>query len=196
MRWTQNRLDSLMFGVILAVLYHLMPRTYQALTRKAWPLVLLSLAGLAWLIWVPSETVLMYTVGFSFISVTFGALLLLAVEYSGGVRNWIPYRIVAWFGVYSYGLYLWHSAVRDGVRNLVEKHFPPVLWWPVGLPLQIGCAAVIALIATRIIEWPFLRWREYIPYLRDDRKPLLSSDRQISRPTNDVSEVATTTIGQ
>jgi peptidoglycan/LPS O-acetylase OafA/YrhL len=184
-RWTQNRLDSLMFGVILAVLYHIMPRAYRRVTRRAWALGLLSLAGLAWLIWVPGESVIMYTVGFSFISVAFGAFLLLMVEYSTRIRNWIPYRVVAWFGVYSYGLYLWHSAVRDGVRNVVQ-HLPHALWWPVGLPLQIGCAAVIAVIATRIVEWPFLRWREHIPYLRDDKKPLLANDYHVSQQRSDA----------
>ncbi len=173
-RWTQNRLDSLMFGVILALLYHVTPGVYAAVTRRALPLVLLSLSGLAWLILIPSETVLMYTVGFSFITVTFGAFLLLTMEHSARIRNWIPYRIVAWFGVYSYGLYLWHSTVRDGVRHIVEQRVPHSLWFPVGLAVEIGCAALIAVVATRVIEWPFLRWRERIPYLRDDKKPLLS----------------------
>jgi peptidoglycan/LPS O-acetylase OafA/YrhL len=178
-RWTQNRLDSLMFGVILALLYHVTPRAYAAVTQKAWPLLLAALGGLAWLIWVPSETVVMYTVGFSLITVAFGAFLLLTMEYSKRIRDFVPYRIIAWFGVYSYGLYLWHSAVRDGVRNTVQ-HFPRSLWWPVGLGLQIGSASVIAVIATRIVEWPFLRWREHIPYLRDDR-PLLAAAETIKQ---------------
>ncbi len=186
MAWTQNRLDSLMFGVILAILYHVMPQVYRRITRKAWPLMLLSAAGLAWLVLVPSETILMYSVGFSFISIAFGALLLLTLEYSKRIRDWIPYRVVAWFGVYSYGLYLWHSVVRDGVRSMVE-HLPHALWWPVGLPLQIGSAAVIAVIATRIIEWPFLRWREHIPYLRDDKKPLLAGSNQTAAPPTRVT---------
>jgi peptidoglycan/LPS O-acetylase OafA/YrhL len=192
-RWTQNRLDSLMFGVILALLYHVMPGAYRAVTHRAWPLALLSLGGLAWLIWVPSETVLMYTVGFSFISITFGAFLLLLIEYSTRIRNSIPYRIVAWFGVYSYGLYLWHPAVRDGVRNLVER-LPHGLWWPVGIPLQIASASLLAVIATRIIEWPFLRWREHIPYLRDDKKPLLGDNNQVpqSNPDRAVDASAAT----
>ena len=186
MAWTQNRLDSLMFGVILAILYHVMPQVYRRITQKAWPLMLLSAAGLAWLVLVPSETILMYSVGFSFISIAFGAFLLLTLEYSKRIRDWIPYRVVAWFGVYSYGLYLWHSVVRDGVRSVVE-HLPHALWWPVGLPLQIGSAAVIAVIATRIIEWPFLRWREHIPYLRDDKKPLFGGSKLPGAPPPKVT---------
>jgi peptidoglycan/LPS O-acetylase OafA/YrhL len=55
---------------------------------------------------------------------------------------------------------------------------PEFLWYPLGLSLQIAGAVVLAVLATRIVEWPFLRWRERIPYLRDD-KPLLASRGQL-----------------
>ena len=36
---TQNRMDSLLYGVMLATIYWMLPETFAALTRRKWPLI-------------------------------------------------------------------------------------------------------------------------------------------------------------
>ena len=175
--WTQNRLDSLMFGVILALIYHMRPNLYRALSRRPIILILIIVAGLMGISALSTHPVLFESLGYTLFYLVSGAFLVLVSEHSQGVRDWKLYRFVSWIGVYSYALYLWHSAVREPVEHAVER-MPEFLWYPLGLSLQIAGAVVLAVLATRIVEWPFLRWRERIPYLRDD-KPLLASRGQL-----------------
>jgi peptidoglycan/LPS O-acetylase OafA/YrhL len=82
-------------------------------------------------------------------------------SHSTRIRGWIPYRIVAAIGVYSYGIYLYHNSVR-GPSLKLASHLPAFLQWP-GVWLIQGVAAVLLGAAmTRIVEWPFLRYRDRI----------------------------------
>jgi peptidoglycan/LPS O-acetylase OafA/YrhL len=168
-RWTQNRMDSLLFGVILALLYYFFPGVYARLTARASPL--LAIIGLSILgILYVDDPLLFLGPGLAVIYLAAGAFLLLVNQHSGRLTGWWIYRAIAWVGVYSYALYLWHS-VMLGVGDKVIARFPALIAWVLAPLIQFVGALAIAFLATHLVEWPFLRWRESIPWLRDP-KPL------------------------
>ncbi len=169
MRWTQNRIDSLLFGVVLALLYYFFPAVYARLTARAYPL--LAIIGLSVLVILyVDEPLLFLGPGLVVIYLAAGAFLLLVNEHSGRLTGWWIYRAVAWIGVYSYALYLWHSAMLE-VGDMVIARFPALIAWVLAPVVQFAGAVAIAFVTTHLVEWPFLRWRESIPWLRDT-KPL------------------------
>lgn len=167
--WTQYFVDSLLFGVMISLLYHFKPSVYRRLTKRWWPLALIVVIGVL-SVWTPRNA---WTEPFdnplSYVSC--GAFLTLVMEHSGALVKSRLYRAIATIGVYSYAMYLWHSAMLSSGEYIVA-HFEPKLAWFLALGVQIAGTLVIAYVATRIIEWPFLFWRERIPSLRDNR-PLI-----------------------
>jgi peptidoglycan/LPS O-acetylase OafA/YrhL len=169
LRWTQNRIDSLLFGVMLALLCYFFPGVYARLTARASPL--LAIIGLSILGTLYVENPLLFLgPGLTVIYLAAGAFLLLVNQHSGRLTGWWIYRAIAWIGVYSYALYLWHSVMLD-VGDKVIARFPVLIAWVLAPAIQFVGALAIAFLATHLIEWPFLRWRESIPWLRDT-KPL------------------------
>jgi peptidoglycan/LPS O-acetylase OafA/YrhL len=157
---TQNRLDSLTCGVSLALLFHFFPKQFQALSRRKRILAPVAALVVLFLCTVRNEMI-MHTIGYTITYIGAAAFLLLVYSHSERIRNWIPYRIVAVIGVYSYGIYLYHNAVRNPALTLA-KHAPPALQWPVLMLLQYSAAIVAGAALTRIVEWPFLRYRDRI----------------------------------
>jgi peptidoglycan/LPS O-acetylase OafA/YrhL len=165
MRWTQNRIDSLLFGVMLALLYYFFPGVYARLTARAYPL--LAIIGLSTLgILYVDDPLLFLGPGLVVIYLAAGAFLLLVNQHSGRLTEWWIYRAIAWIGVYSYALYLWHS-VMLGVGDKVIARFPALIAWVLAPAIQFVGAVAIAFLTTHLVEWPFLRWRESISWLRD-----------------------------
>jgi len=69
------------------------------------------------------------------------------------------YRLVAWIGLYSYGIYLWHVSVVAPSLWIAHR-LPKVLglgWMTVGPPLL---AIGIGVSATKLIEFPALALRD------------------------------------
>lgn len=157
---THNRIDSLVCGVSLALVYHFFPETFRALSRFKSILIAVTAVVVLFLCTVQAP-VIRNTVGFTIIYIGAAAFLLLAYSHSSRIRGWIPYRIVATIGVYSYGIYLYHNSVRNPCMALA-KHFPAAWQWPVLMLLQYSSAIVLGAVVTRIVEWPFLRYRDRI----------------------------------
>lgn len=169
--WTQNRLDAPFLGVALAALFHLRPAVYRRVAARRSPLLLACFGGLALLFWKPWESDLMMSVGLTVFALACCAFLVLMLEHSGRMTHWLPYRLVARIGVYAYGIFLWHSAVRQPVLSMFR--WVPESWrWMVTLPIQLALACVVGFAATRVVEWPMLRWRESKPYLADHSRLL------------------------
>ena len=189
--YTQYNVDSLLCGVIIALLYHFMPEVYGRLTRRAWPLLLWVAFGVGSTYlprahWQgPFILVTAYTAS--------AAFLLLMMEHSGRlVKTWL-YRAVATIGVYSYGIYLYHSWMLGTGEKIVARftHYPDAwtvahtyanlnearLGWFVAFGAQFAGAIVLGVVMTRLVEWPFLMWRERIKAL-GDRKPLLAAPNE------------------
>jgi peptidoglycan/LPS O-acetylase OafA/YrhL len=161
---TQYRIDSLLFGVILAAVYWMKPVVYQKLAAQKW--LLFSVLGVlvAWLVLATKHIALDESIGYTIQAIGFTAVIVLALEYSGKIRESLAYRLVAWIGVYSYGIYLWHSlALAPGeilIRKLAAFHVPTLAAWALVLAAQFGIAIVIGYVTTRAIEFPFLKIRD------------------------------------
>ena len=87
------------------------------------------------------------------------AMLMLVYRHrEGRGHNWL-YRAVAWIGLYSYGIYLWHVSVLAPVRWLAERLPEPAatMWGAIG-PFALGIA--VGVVMTEAIEFPMLRLRE------------------------------------
>src|SRR6201996_2554332 len=142
--YTQYRIDSLLIGVILSAIYWMKPGVYQQLVKRKWLLIFSVVLLCAWLVLATKNLVLDESIGYTIQALGFAALIVLVLEYSGSLRkSWI-YRGVAWIGLYSYGIYLWHSvALAPGdmlIRKATALGFAPSLIWVVALAAQFVIA--------------------------------------------------------
>lgn len=161
--YTQYRIDSLLVGVILSAIYWMKPAVYHQLARRKGLLILSVVILCAWLVLATKNLPLDESIGYTIQALGFAALIVLVLEYSGSLReSWI-YRGVAWIGLYSYGIYLWHSlALAPGdilIRKTTAMGFPPSLIWVLALTAQFAIAIFIGYVTTRAIEYPFLLMR-------------------------------------
>ena len=70
-----------------------------------------------------------HTIGFTLLYLGFGIILILLVQYEHLLlaqpvfsRRGSPYRVVAWIGKFSYGIYPVNLPVGSGVANLANNH--------------------------------------------------------------------------
>lgn len=71
--------------------------------------------------------------------------VVLSSERGGLIRRTLGSRPVAWVGLVSYGLYLWHSWVISRLADIDAIHHPSLMAWPLvwslALVLSLCCAA-------------------------------------------------------
>ncbi|CAM2141946.1 exopolysaccharide production protein ExoZ [Pararobbsia alpina] len=162
--FTQYRIDSLLAGVILAALYWLKPRTYAAFANRRVVLCVLVALTVAWIAFAHRRPDWNETIGYTIQAVGYSALIVLVSEHSGALARARLYRGIAWLGVYSYGIYLWHSlALAPGqalITHMTQAGLSPVPIWIAALVAQMVIGVTIGYVTTRAIEFPFLRLRD------------------------------------
>jgi len=168
---TQYRADSLFFGVLLAYLYYFCPDLLQKIGR--YPMVLL-LGAAALLVPVhwwekAGDFSQLLTTGYCLLYLAYGCLLVsllyttLSKGLIGRAVSSIPARALAWLGVYSYSIYLWHLAFRNILyRNypLLLGVFPAELQWPIGMIVYLSGAVLVGYGAAKAVEVPALKLRD------------------------------------
>lgn len=162
--YTQYRMDSLLVGVILATIYWMKPEVWRRLVAsKRWLIGAVGLL-LAWLLFATPHIALDESIGYTLQAIGFSALIMLVLEHSGSLRSTWVYRGLAWLGVYSYGIYLWHSLALAPGDYLIHKAsalgVPPLAAWPVVIVAQFAIASALGYLTTRAVEFPFLRLRD------------------------------------
>lgn len=155
---THTRVSAIFYGVMLAMLYHYAPETFSRLQglRVLWCGILL--ATLAYMPfeyrhwWGPELT-------YDFADFSGISLLMLLYHHREGITRAWPYRVVAWIGVYSYGIYLWHVAFAAPIFAL-SRHLPAWLVpaWQGVIPIAV--AIFIGFITTTLVELPALKLRD------------------------------------
>jgi peptidoglycan/LPS O-acetylase OafA/YrhL len=161
--YTQYRIDSLLYGVILAAIYWMKPDVYQGIAKRTGWLLAVVAVLVAWLVLATKHEPLDESIGYTIQAIGFCAFIVLMLEHSAKVRDSFAYRAIAWLGVYSYGIYLWHSlALAPGdmvIRKATALGLPPAAIWFVALAVQSAIAIIAGYVMTRAVEYPFLRLR-------------------------------------
>lgn len=160
---TQYRIDSLLAGVMLAAVYWMKPDLYRRLAQKKG--MLLAIVGflVAWLAFATRHDALDESIGYTIQSAGYVALIVLMLEHTGAMARMWLFRAIAWVGVYSYGIYLWHSIAFAPADILIAKTsalgLPALVIWALALAFQIAIAISAGYITTRLVEFPFLLLR-------------------------------------
>ena len=156
---THTRIDSLLLGVILTALLQFYPRYFDWIAGRKGLLISVCISAIAFIALAHGNLAVLYTIGYTLIYLGYAAFMLLLYRHSGTIRQFMAYQVIAKIGVYSYGIYLWHLAVRDTCFH-VANHFSPAVSWPVAIFLQYATAIVLGAILTHLVEWPALRIRD------------------------------------
>jgi peptidoglycan/LPS O-acetylase OafA/YrhL len=154
---THTRLGGILAGVMLAIVYHYRPEVFHRLQRYWWLWCAAIALALAYAYvgrrsWNPACMIDLADLG------GVALLMLLYRHTEGRKHNWL-YRAVAWIGLYSYGIYLWHVSVDEPVMWVAQR-LPESLraiWFALS-PAALGIA--IGVLTTEAIEFPMLRLRE------------------------------------
>jgi peptidoglycan/LPS O-acetylase OafA/YrhL len=168
---SQYRMDSLLYGVILAVVQIFYPALFTWLTRQRWLLAASTTALVVWIYLFATNVELTRSVGFVVHGIGFALLIVQLIGGSPRPKAQLWYRAVAWVGIYSYGMYLWHSIARApglaAIKWLDAHDVPSLIAWIGVVILQFGIATALGYAMTRAVEWPFLRLRDrWLPATR------------------------------
>lgn len=151
---THFRLDGISAGVLLSYLSHHKPAIYHHLLRQTLLWLLVLCGSLIFLTLVPKSSPLGSTVGYS-ISALASVAALLLIQFCR-IPKWIYLfaRMIAFLGLVSYPLYLWHVPVT----RIVERF--NILPHGMDLFLAYTLSIGLAFMVTFLIERPMMRLRD------------------------------------
>ncbi len=155
---THTRIEGILYGVLLAMLYHYAPEMFRRWQARWW--IWLS-ALLVTVVFFRFQTDAPWSasVGWDMADLLGIAMMMLLYHPRPGRQRPGWYRLIAWVGVYSYGIYLWHVSVI-APSLAVAAHLPSPLagMWKALAPLGGGIAVGAAF--TKLVELPALKARD------------------------------------
>lgn len=166
---SHERMDSLFFGVLLGYLYHFRPLVLEKLlqpTRNRLIIALVSATLLFSAYLLPRENKFFATWGYTFVYLGFGGILLLSLYVRGilpaplaGIARKVG-NALAFVGMYSYSIYLWHGPCGAWLPGLVRStiHFPTEEHGR--FAVYFAGSLVVGITMSRLIEYPVLRLRD------------------------------------
>ena len=154
---THTRVGGIFAGVLLAIVYHYRPETFHRMQRHRWLWYAIIAGSLGWVFLERRSWTTAPLIDLADLSGV-ALLMLLYRRREGKGRGWL-YRLLAWIGLYSYGIYLWHVSVDAPVYWVARRLHGPVAWlWEATAPFLLGIA--LGVVTTEAIEFPMLRLRE------------------------------------
>lgn len=168
---SHERMDALFFGVFLGYLHHFRPLMLPALVEPVRNRVMIAAAAvvlLAFAYLLPRENCFLATWGYTFMYLGFGGVLVLSLYVRGllpGAINGMARTLgrgLAFVGMYSYSIYLWHWPCDTWLPGLVLRalHLPTGPCWRFAVYFP-GCL-VVGIVMSRLIEYPILHLRDRI----------------------------------
>jgi peptidoglycan/LPS O-acetylase OafA/YrhL len=158
---TLARIDNLFFGVLISWFFYSQRARFDRLLEHKLVLSAISLGGLLFALQQGRHTRIMWTIGYTINYLALAALMLLIYQYRGKLTRSVPYKLVAWIGLYSYGIYLWHLSVREPIARLAA-HLPLSIRWGALLCGQYVTAIALGVVMTKLVEFPMLRLRDRV----------------------------------
>ena len=157
------RFDSLLYGVFLSYFHHFRPDALNRIMSDPWrsPVSLLSVICLAPALFLPWDDPVVYTLGFTLLYIGFGTMIPLALYKPTNQKVSPPgrgLRGVAYMGVYSYTLYLWHVPLAQ-VFAWLSSRWGGVNQYLLHAIYFATCIAV-GVLTSKLLERPVLRIRE------------------------------------
>jgi peptidoglycan/LPS O-acetylase OafA/YrhL len=161
-RQTQCRMDSLLYGVILAAVAVFYPQRFNALGRYPIFVGAVSFLSLAVACTVVEDGVLDRKLGYICQGVAFCGWLIIFDSPNAKLAR--PLWPISKIGLYSYGIYLWHSLALEPGRIIIAKTaaMQPEVAYFVVILVETLIALSLGVVTTKAIEWPSLRLREQV----------------------------------
>lgn len=186
---THTRIEGILYGVLLAMAFHYRPAMFRRWQQRWWAWLVALVAAIVFFRF-QTDAPWASSIGWDMADLL-GITLLMLLYRPMGRRHNALYRLIAWIGVYSYGIYLWHVSVI-APSLAVAAHLPhwiaPV--WRAIVPVAAGIG--IGALFTRIIELPALRVRDHLFPRRIDSPVGLPAkvEREVAmEPGNALEEV-------
>ena len=168
---SHDRMDALFFGVLLGYFYHFRPSVLEGMmrgtaSRVAIATTSLFLLSFSYFFPFSQPNYMFSTIGFTFIYLGFGGVLLLSLYVHGVLPRgiaWVAEQIgsaFAFAGVYSYSIYLWHGPAGAWFPGLMRRvvHFPTSKFG--NFSAYFIASFVIGITMSRLIEYPILHLRD------------------------------------
>ncbi|MBL7729422.1 MAG: acyltransferase [Dinghuibacter sp.] len=166
---THLRIDSLLFGVIIAWNYYFNRAWLLGFVQRFRKQMLaVAILCLAPLFFFDTDTFYMRTIGLSFLYLGFGSLLCLFLYSQSFNRKFeriVPgfiYKAIAKTGIYSYAIYLVHIQVLNMIKRVVVEKMHIALSNEALFLLYFGGSILAGMMLYAIIEMPFLKLRERV----------------------------------
>ncbi|HXN21361.1 MAG TPA: acyltransferase [Candidatus Dormibacteraeota bacterium] len=166
---SHERMDSLFFGVLLGYLYHFRPIVLERLmvpAKNRAVIAVVSAMLLSFAYFYSRGDKFFATVGYSFIYLGLGGVLLLSLYVHGALPGQlarVAARIgnsLAYVGMYSYSIYLWHGPCAAWLPGFVRRvvHSPTGRYGRFGV--YFAGSIVVGIAMSKLIEYPILRLRD------------------------------------
>lgn len=186
---THLRIDALLSGVAIRGVAQYLPGRFMEVRR--WRGVLVAAGVLLWSqnFFMETGTDTFRTVGLTGTNLGAAAFLLAAYHTHaadfGRMSHFVTKiaSLVAWIGLYSYGIYLWHVTVigiltrEFGNKVIAWGGGTTQLVWLVNLLVIGGGAIIVGALLSKVVEWPVLRIRDRFFPSRTGSLPL--ADRKL-----------------
>jgi peptidoglycan/LPS O-acetylase OafA/YrhL len=151
---THTRVDGILYGVLLAMLYHFAPERFDRLRSYRLFWIGCVIVGLACQKVLPQQA--FHIDGANLIAIAI--LLLLYNPPAESRQRGLLYRTVAQIGLYSYGIYIWHVNAAKPIFSFGIRH-PHTPGWILGVAFYVA-AIGLGIVTTTLVEFPMLRLRD------------------------------------
>ena len=194
---THLRIDSLFFGVVLGYFHHFRPEAIPSLL-KSWKnragLAVLSALLIAPCFFLNLRQGFMLTFGFTLLYLGFGGVLILSLYCpvtGSGVFRQATSRVgsvLAYIGMNSYSIYLWHWAVATWGMHALRRMLPFQLGAMSVIFIYVAASLGIGIVMAKLVEFPVLRLRDHF------YPPKSAVLRQVAGPTQPSGSMLTSGV--